>query len=125
MAAQIQAQAALPATLQTVTLDGERYRIRLTWRARPSGGSWYMDLYTAAGAAIALGRRLSPGWGPLIGLNLQTAPPGRFYVSGADIVSRDDLGSRIFLRYYTAAEVAAATGTITAVDVPVSVTDTP
>lgn len=78
-----------PQHRQTVTLDGTEYQIRLTYRRRLA--SWYMDLYDAEGTAIALGRRLSPGWSPINGVIAEGGPPGLFLVKGVDPYKRDEV----------------------------------
>lgn len=67
------------AKLQTVTLSGVEYRLRVRW-SEPLA-AWYMDLYTATGDPIQVGRRLSPGYAPLLGLN---GADGLFLVDGQD-----------------------------------------
>lgn len=98
----------VPSTIQTVTLGEQQYRLRLTWRRRLQG--WYMDLYTLAGDPLALGRRLSPGWSPLLGIVLdeETAPDGHFVVRGLDDYLREDLGEGLTLAFYTTEELEAA-----------------
>lgn len=95
----------LPASLQTVTLEGAQYQLRLTWRHRCQ--AWYLDLFTLAGVPLVLGRRLSPGWSPTMGLVIEDGPGGYLYVRGRDSYAREDLGATLRLLYYTAAEVAA------------------
>jgi hypothetical protein len=97
---------ALPAHVQTVTLDGVQFRLRLTWRRRCQ--AWYLDLWTLAGTALALGRRLSPGWMPLLGLVLEDGPDGYLLVRGEDGYTRDQLGEDVQLVYYSRAEMQAA-----------------
>ena len=99
----------LPASTQTVTLDAEQYRVRLTWRHRCQG--WYLDLYTLAGVALLLGRRLSAQWSPNMGLVIEAGPDGYLFVRGTDEYVREDLGENLLLLYYTAAEVAAVADT--------------
>lgn len=103
---------ALPATTQTVTLDGAQYRVRLTWRHRCR--AWYMDLLALDETPLVLGRRLSPGWSPNMGMVLDAGPPGLFFVRGSDDYARADLGTNLVLMYYSQAElqaVAAAAAT--------------
>ena len=97
---------ALPAFKQTLTLESTQYRLRLTWRARLQG--WYADLYLLDETPLALGRRLSAGWGPFFGLSLPDGPDGLFVVRGVDGYARADLGDALKLLYYTRAELAAA-----------------
>lgn len=92
--------AELPAQSYTIALDGVQYQVRLTYRERTA--SWYLDLYDERGAAIVLGRRLSPGWSPQ-GFVTAAGPPGLLYVFGKDPYARDE----IELWYFTAAELEA------------------
>lgn len=96
----------LPAHRQTLSLESTQYRLRLTWRPRLRG--WYADLYTLDEAPLALGRRLSAGWGPFFGLSLPNGPDGLFVVRGLDGYAQGDLGGALKLLYYTRAELAAA-----------------
>ena len=113
MARQLQAFPDQPQDTQTITLgEGDsklQFRVRFTWRVRTA--SWYMDIWKLDGTAIALGRRLSPGWGPLLGLSLDGAPDGHLYVSGPDEYRRDMLSQSLQVRFYTQAEVDAAAPT--------------
>lgn len=43
---------------QTITLGDQTLQITLSWNGR--GGHWYMDLHTADGTALLLGRKLVP-----------------------------------------------------------------
>lgn len=101
----------LPASRQTVTLEGTQFRVRLTWRHRCR--AWYLDLWTLAGTALALGRRLSPDWSPLLGFVLEGGPDGYLFVRGFDGYERLDLGKGVRLLYFTRAEVQAAQATVT------------
>ncbi len=95
--------AAQPQTRFTLTLDGTRYQFRFTWRVRTA--AWYFDMWTQAGVAIVLGRRLSPSYGPLFGVLPPNAPTGYLFVRGPDPYEQDMLGAEFTVRYYTAAEV--------------------
>lgn len=88
----------LPAHRYTVALDGAQYEVRLTYRDRTA--SWYLDLWDSSGAAVVLGRRLSPGWSPQ-GFVTSSGPPGLLFVFGKDPYARDE----IELWYVTAAEL--------------------
>jgi len=90
----------LPAHTYTVALDGVQYEIRLVYRARTA--SWYLDLRDDLGAALVLGRRLSPNWSPVAGV-ITNGPPGVILVTGADPYAR----SEIELWYFNAAEIEA------------------
>ena len=89
-----------PCHKYTVALDGVQYQVRLTYRDRTA--SWYLDLWDEQGAAIVLGRRLSPGWSPQ-GFVTAAGPPGLLYVFGRDPYARDELE----LLYFSQAELEA------------------
>lgn len=99
----------IPKTTQTVSIEGIQYQLTLTWIERTQG--WYMDLRLLDGTDVALGQRLSPGWGPLFHLLPENAPPGVFLVSGPDPYNQDTLGQRLFLRYYEESEIPEETST--------------
>ena len=93
----------------TPTLDGVDYRVTLTYRRRPAGGSFYMRLADANDVELVSGRRLSPGEDPLAGLAGDALPPGVFVVSGLDPYQRADLGVGLLLQYVPLADVPAPT----------------
>jgi hypothetical protein len=105
MGAILTAFASQPQQTQIVTLGGVQFQARLTYRNRTR--AWYLDLYTSEGTALALGRRLSAGWGPLVGLSIPDGPAGYLFVRGADPYNREALGEDLRLIFYTAAEVEA------------------
>jgi hypothetical protein len=94
-----------PCHKQTVTLGGVQFQVRLTWRRRC--GAWYLDLWAQDGTALALGRRISPGWGPLLGLSIPNGPAGYLFVRGSDPYGRDALGDDVRIAFYTTEEIAA------------------
>ena len=108
-----------PATIQTVSLDGVSFRVRLTYRYRLS--AWYLDLWTLDMTPLLLGQRLSAGWSPTAGYDLPDGPNGYLYVSGLDGYARDDLGAGLQLLYFTRAEMADAAALLPA-EAPVVVT---
>ena len=66
---------------QRVTLGGEAFQVRLSWRERIGG--WYADVSDRDGNRIISGRRLAQGWSPTLpvrermrGLLLVIAPQG-------------------------------------------------
>lgn len=85
------------AEVQTVTLDGEVFRLRLRWSEVQA--AWYMDLYTADEQPVQLGRRLSPGYAPVLG---RRGPKGLFVVDGPDPYQQSDLGNALLLLYVEA-----------------------
>ena len=94
---------ATPAYVQTITLEGARYRLRVVYRRRTR--SWYLSLYTADETPIIEGRRLSPGSGPLHWTRRDLAPPGFFYVRGVDPYEKDDAGNSLQLVYYNSSDI--------------------
>jgi hypothetical protein len=92
----------VPSYLRTFTLGGTDYRIALTWRERT--GSWYLDLYDAEEAPLALGRRVSPGWSPLLGLDIDGGPEGMLFVRGPEPYRREDLGAGLRIIFYPTSE---------------------
>lgn len=103
----------LPAHTQTVVIQDAQYIVRLVYRSRTA--AWYFDLRTVDGDDLALGRRLSEDWSPLLGLLIDNAPDGLWFVRGPDAYDRDDLGSNLLLMFYELADLPAAT---VAADVP-------
>ena len=110
---------AVPAYIQTVSLDGTRYRMRVVYRRRTR--SWYLSLYTADETPIILGRRLSPGSGPLHWTRRELAPPGFLYVRGVDPYDRDDAGTSLELVYYNSADIRPVVAPSTATGLTVVV----
>lgn len=106
MATQLAVFPALPAHRSTVTLELSQYRLRLVWMHRLQ--SWYLDLLTLEGTPLALGRRLSAGWSPNVGLVLEDGPPGLLFVRAADRFPREAMGKGAKLMYYSQAELQAA-----------------
>lgn len=70
----------IPSQRYRTTVSGVEYFVRLVYRDRTE--SWYMDLYDAAGDPIVFGRRLAPGWAPMMrsGVGAGRTPPGAFVV---------------------------------------------
>ena len=110
---------AVPQLTYTVTLEEEQFRLRFTWRRRLR--SWYVDLFTLGGVALAVGRRLSAGWDPFFGLVIEGGPDGLFLVRGSDGYARLDLGVTLRLVYYTRAELVAAKPAADADDVVIEI----
>lgn len=114
MSVQIAAFPAQPAAIQSVTLDGVTFRLRLTYRYRCAG--WYLDLWTLEGTPLLLSQRLSAGWSPTAGYDLVDGPDGWFYVRGADGYARDDLGGPLVLVYFSRAEMETAAAAVETID---------
>jgi len=106
-----------PQHTQTVELGGLEYRLRLTYRHRLE--SWYLDLYERDGTPLALGRRLTPQFGPLLGLSIPDGPPGKFIVVGDEPYERDDLGDSLLLVYVTPDELPESAGNVEGVDISI------
>ena len=103
-----------------IALDNEEFVLTFTFRARTS--SWYIDVAASDGAPLAVGRRMSPGWGPLLGLNLPGSPKGELWVEAdRDPYEREDLGTRLKLFYIPEAEADA---TVVPADPNLSITVT-
>ena len=103
---------ALPSHRLRVPLGARAYDLRLTWRERPAG--WYLDLWQVDGTPIALGRRLTPGWDPILGLGIADSPDdgGFLTVRGPDPYERADLGTALRLVWMTTAEVEAGVAAV-------------
>lgn len=96
-----------PCHRYVVTIGEARYQVSLTWRARTQ--SWYLDLYQQDGTPVALGRRVSPGYGPLASLLPVGKPTGELFVGGAlDPYRQGDLGGEVTLEHYSTDDLAAA-----------------
>lgn len=110
-------------TLQA-QLDGATYTLAFRWNERTprtaidgtvSSGSWFMNVLDAEGVnALMVGIRLSVDY-PTTKNIVGRTPPGSFVAvdSGAAIGNGvdpgfDDLGNRVKLFYYSAAEVGGA-----------------
>lgn len=100
----------LPAHRYRVTLSGVEFGLRFTFRDRTS--SWYLDLFDVDGNPLALGRRLSPGYSPLLGVAVDRGPSGYLLVTGSDPYERE--GIRLF--YVTDVDAPAALAISATVD---------
>ena len=87
-----------------ISLDETIYLIRMTWRERTA--SWYLDMSLEDGTELIRGRRLTPGWGPLLGMMIDSPPNGLFWVLSPDDFEREDLGEVLRLLFMTAEELA-------------------
>lgn len=97
----------IPAHRQTVTLGGNRYTLRLTWRDRCA--AWYADLWNASGDAIWLGQRVTPGWGLGLGLVVSGEPDGILLVTGPSDFERLDLGGVVEIAFYASTDLPSPT----------------
>lgn len=89
--------ASLPQFIETITLGGERFRLRFTWRERTA--AWYLDVETQDGTKLASGRRLVAKGAPLGGLLIEGGPQGLFLVDAVNITAREQLGVDAFLLF--------------------------
>ncbi len=100
---------------QVTSLDGKPYVLGLSWSDRSD--SWYLNVFlqrdNQTADPIVLGMRLSIGYPVLAGVNTDGRPPGELFavdVSGGfgSDPTRYDLGTRVRLVYYDAAEMGRA-----------------
>jgi hypothetical protein len=95
------------------SLEGEPIALDLSWSPRSS--SWYCSLYRVGAnqerIPIALGRRITVAVPLLRGVTGTNRPPGELLpidtTAKGDDPAHDELGTRVQLLYYTAAELAA------------------
>lgn len=94
-----------------VALEGVSYRIAYAWNRRTA--SWYLSISTAEGTALVSGLRMVLDW-PLLEQHRAREPrlpPGRLFAFAIDGGEGEagfaDMGRRVKLFYYTAADVAA------------------
>lgn len=92
--------------VQAVVLGVTKYRVRFHYRDRTR--SWYMDLTLLDGTAIVLGRRLSPGWGPMVGFQITDQPEGFMTTRGTDGYAKEDLGAALDILFVPDDEIPAA-----------------
>lgn len=90
-------------------LDGQTFRLVLTWRERQ--GLWYLDLYTSGGTALLLGAALQPGSPLLLRRQGPEWPGGSLMLHDVDgsgeACTLSGLGTTHELVYWPAAGVAA------------------
>lgn len=89
-------------------LDGTTYTLALRWNVRL--GAWFLRVLDAQGVVVLLGDQRLVADFPLAAYVTGRSPPGFLAAvdtSGAGMdPGFDDLGSRVILRYTTAAELA-------------------
>lgn len=93
---------------ETIPYTLEDVAIQITWHYSARDQSWRIDVADETGDVIVRGRRLVPGWNPLLRVVDSRLPPGRLWFRAlSEPVGRDALedGSAV-LEYLTAAEVA-------------------
>lgn len=99
-----------PQDTSTQAWGSQQVLIRTTYRERTS--SWYMDLLTIDEEPLAIGRRISPQFAPLLGLGLEGEglPRDRYLVIDGPIdpYLKEDLSDTLVAILLTQAEVDAA-----------------
>jgi hypothetical protein len=88
------------ASTQIINLEGVEYQLTTRWAETQR--AWYADLYTADGRPLQVGRRLSLGSNPFLGLD---GPPGAWVVAGDDSNSRTAFADGVQLLLYVPAGV--------------------
>lgn len=93
---------------QTTELDGVNYFLRFTWNSRD--GAWRLSVYQPDGTPLALSRKIVLGVSLLRNLIDSRLPLGILAagdITGANVeAAHDDLGARVALFYFDAAELA-------------------
>lgn len=91
-----------------VALEGVSYNFTFKWNTR--GSLWTFDVADGAGVALVSGRRVVVGLPLLARFKDPRLPPGQlvaFDTTGAGVdPGLADLGTRVTIVYWTAAEVA-------------------
>jgi hypothetical protein len=98
---------------QLTSLDGASFELRFRWNPRAAG--WFLDVFDAGGEAIVLGVRIVVSWPLLRRVTHAGRPAGEIMAvdtTGGGDPGRDDLGSRVVLKYFDAASVAELRGTV-------------
>ena len=80
---------------ERVLLGNRRFILKFMFLDRTR--AWYIDLLRDDRTPIVIGRRVSPGWGPLFGIPVDEGPDGLVYVRGIDPYLRADLGSTLLV----------------------------
>jgi hypothetical protein len=105
-----------------VTIDGTQYLFTFDYYSRLE--SWYLSIADSEESPIATGRKLSPGWNPLVRDKDSRLPKGKFYLSSTtDPVGREGFNDgSASLKYFSAEEAAefAAEAETSAVTVEVT-----
>lgn len=96
-----------------VDLEDTSYLIEMRWNGRDVPGAWYMSIMEEDGTPIRMGIKVVLG--TFLGRRSVNAkfPPGLLVAidltgKGQD-ATLDDLGTRVVVYYYTAAEILTAT----------------
>lgn len=112
----------LPVQTQRVSLGETEFSVRLRWRRRLN--QWTIDLYTADGTPLLVGRRVTPGAAAYIAdrYRLADGPDGALLASGRDPYVQADLGTVLELTFFTSAELAEI---LAAAETPSTVRVTP
>jgi hypothetical protein len=107
------------ARLETAGLE---YLLAFTWH--PRAASWYLDLSTADGEAIVLGKRVVAEWDLLVRTKNPLRPRGVLLVTdtsgeGVDPVFQEDLGNRVRIVFIPDEEFGEASTTASGITVEV------
>lgn len=105
MADKFPAFPAFPQHGYTMALDQVQYKFEFTYRPRTE--AWYVNISDADGNALASGRKLSVGWGPILGLILEKQPSGILYVRGPVEYTQEQWGTELELLRILQSELAA------------------
>jgi hypothetical protein len=87
----IQFDSSIPSQDIELTIGDVLFFGRLYYRERLNG--WYIDLYWPDEEPFVLGRRLTPGYGPFLGLSLPGNLPATLFVLGRVDYEQEDLGT--------------------------------
>lgn len=94
---------------QVVELDGTDFLLDFRWNEREQ--RWYLDVSDNDGALILAGQKLVANWLPMRLVTNRGRPLGQMVLQDTTRAGLDprlgDLGTRVRLIYFTAAEVAA------------------
>lgn len=107
---ELRGSSSAPTVTQRVSLDGVDYLLELQWNARE--GRWFMHLFDASGAPIALGVKLVADARIAKRATDPRMPQGRLAVVDSSGTSRDpgidDLADRVALVYLDAADAGGS-----------------
>lgn len=97
---------------QQTSLEGRAYSLTFAWNGRD--GHWYLDISDEAGVPISVGLRVTVSTDLLARCLDPRRPPGMLVAQDTTDTdldpSFDELGTRVQLLYFTAAEVAILKG---------------
>ena len=92
---------------ENIILEGQTFTLELKWNIRES--SWYMSVFTDENEELANGVKVVANWPLLRRLVDSKTPLGQIVAYDTSNLGLDpdfdELGTRVILLYYTAAEV--------------------